>query len=141
MLRRLSKCARNPICTSCFRNTAFESEFLTLQTNPATKDVIYKNKTDKTDKTCQVNLWPDSYEKVHRQTEQNCRQLSNHNFCLVQKILPYNIVVRVECDVTSISGMRPGTETALSNSHFVAQNEDTYRVSEHNVLPLSDFVK
>ena len=39
MVRRLSKCARNPIWTSCFRYTAFENDVWSLQTNPATKAV------------------------------------------------------------------------------------------------------
>lgn len=39
MVRRLSKCARNPIWTSCFRYTALENDVWSLQTNPATKAV------------------------------------------------------------------------------------------------------
>ena len=39
MVRRLSKCARNPIWTSCFRYTALENDVWSLQTNPATKVV------------------------------------------------------------------------------------------------------
>ena len=44
VLRRLSKCARNPICASCLRKTLFERELWSLQTKPATKVVTYKNK-------------------------------------------------------------------------------------------------
>ena len=42
MVRRLSKCARNPIWTSCFRYTALENDVWSLQTNPATKAVTYE---------------------------------------------------------------------------------------------------
>ena len=44
VLRRLSKCARNPICASCLRKTLFERELWSLQTKPATKVVTCKNK-------------------------------------------------------------------------------------------------
>lgn len=39
VLRRLSNCARKPICTSCFRYTVLENDVWSLQTKPTTRDV------------------------------------------------------------------------------------------------------
>lgn len=48
VLRRLSNCARKPICTSCFRYTVLENDVWSLQTKPTTRDVTCTQKSNQT---------------------------------------------------------------------------------------------
>ena len=85
VLRRLSNCARKPMCTSCFRNTGLLNDVYNLVRNPQISAVTwwYKQTNKQTNKLVArcgvfINIWqqrPNQLSNIIRVTEQECKDL------------------------------------------------------------------